>query len=339
MCIYLRKSLLACMTIGLLLHFADEASADSVKVKWISGEPFVALRDLASFYGMEYRRPSAMKVQMRSKWSDLIFDVKSREVKVNGIAVWMHEGPRKYHGDYLITRTDAQRLIDPVLRPYRHLKGALPKVVVLDPGHGGNDMGAVGSRNVQEKLAVLDIAKRTRSHLAKMGIKALLTRENDGFISLQRRVDLADRWKADLFVSIHLNASSSGTARGMETYILASPGFPSTNTRSRQRIKKLRYPGTPYDHRSTVAGYAIQSRMLGSTGAADRGLRQARFYVLKNALFPAVLVEAAFLSNNYEQGKIIDAAYRDDIAEGIARGIFDYFNHCRKASLESSGTR
>ena len=334
-----RKSLFACLAIGVLLLISDDSTASTVNVKWISGEPFVALRDLASFYGMEYRRPSAMKVQLRSKWSDLLFDVKSRQIKVNGISVWMHEGPRRYHGDYLITRTDAQRLIDPVLRPYRHLKGALPKVVVLDPGHGGKDKGAVGSRNVQEKLAALDIAKRTRSHLAKMGIKALLTRENDRFISLQKRVDLADRWKADLFVSIHLNASSSVTAKGIETYILTSPGFPSTNTHSRKRIKKLRYPGTAYDHRSTVAGYAIQSRMLGSTGAADRGLRQARFYVLKNALFPAVLVEGAFLSNNYEQAKIIDAAYRDEIAEGIARGILDYFNHCRKASLDSSGSR
>lgn len=327
------------MTCCILFLLAEGALASSVKVKWISGEPFVALRELARFYGMRYRRPTAKKVQLKSRWSELLFDVNSREVKVNGVLVWMHEGPRKYHSDYLITRTDAQRLIDPVLRPYRHLKGTLPKVVVLDAGHGGNDKGAVGSRNVQEKLAVLDIAKRTRTQLAKMGVKALLTREKDNFLSLQRRVDLADRWNADLFVSIHLNASANASAKGVETYILTSPGFPSTNTRSRKRIKSLRYPGTKYDHRSTAAGYAIQRRLLDSTGAEDRGLREARFFVLKNALFPAVLVEGAFLSNNYEQARVIDAGYRDKIAKGIAHGVLDYFNYCRKARLESNSSR
>jgi len=333
--LYKRRFTVALLLIVLLASIASGAGAGGATVKWISGEPFVAMRDLASYYGMKYSRTDSKTVELRSRWSRIRFNVKSRLFKLNGISVWLHEGPRPYHGDWLITRADAQRLIDPVLASARYLKSGIPRVVVLDPGHGGKDKGATGSRNVQEKLAVLDIAKRARSHLKGMGIKALLTREGDKFISLNRRVQLASKWDADLFVSIHLNASQSSSAHGVETYILTSPGFPSTNTGSRKRVRKLRYPGTSFDHRSTVAGYAIHKNLLAKTGAADRGLREARFFVLKNVTCPAVLVEGAFLSNPAEQRKILDSNYRDAIAKGIAYGVLEYLNEYRRAHLKN----
>lgn len=302
-------------------------------VKWINGEPYVALRDMARYYGMEYRHPDSKTIQLGSRWSSLKFNLKSRISEINGVQVWLHEGLRKYHGDWILSRADAQRIIDPLLRSKDHLKNNSPATIVLDPGHGGKDKGAIGSRNVQEKLAALDIAKRTRKHLKRLGIKALLTREGDKFISLNERTKLAARWNADLFVSIHLNSSASPSANGVECYVLTSPGFRSTNAKSRKRIKRLRYPGTAREEESTVAGFMIQKNLLAQTGAEDRGMREGRFYVLKHNICPTVLVECAFLSNSREQNKVLKASYRDNIAKGIALGIADYVNAYRRAQL------
>ncbi len=325
------KSSLALFSAGSIV---EHVAASSPRVMWFSGEPFVSMRDISRFYGMEYLRPSSEVVELKSRWSNLVFNTKSRRFELNGVVVWLHEGPRIHRNDWIITRTDAQRMIDPILRPNAHLRGRTPRVVVIDPGHGGRDKGAVGGRNVQEKLAVMDISRRMRAHLETMKIRSVLTRDSDVFLSLDRRVQISNRNRADLFVSVHLNASTNASAHGIESFILTSPGFPSTNSSDRKRVPKIAHPGTPFDNRSTAAGYALQRHMLDTTGAEDRGLRQSRFHVLKEVKAPAVLVEGGFLSNRREQDRILHASYRDRLALGVARGISEYFNHCRRAQLQ-----
>ncbi len=319
----------------LFLHLIAQdgvAASSSINITWTGGEPFVTLRDMASYYGMTYTCPNSKTVELKSRWSRLTFSTQSRKFQINGVWVWLHEGLRSLRGEWLMTRTDAQRLIDPVLRSSRYLKKGVPRIVMLDAGHGGKDTGTVGNRNVQEKLVALDVAKRVRKHLKKLGVNAVLTRDKDKYVSLPKRVNMANRRNTDLFVSIHFN-SSKPSAKGVETFILTSPGFQSTNTSTRKRMKKLRYPGTPFDHSSTVAGYAIHKKLISYTKAPDRGLKEARFYVLKNVKCPAVLVECGFLSNSQEQKKVLDSKYRDTIAHGIAYGIFNYVNECRRTSL------
>lgn len=174
-------------------------------------------------------------------------------------------------------------------------------VVAIDPGHGGADVGAVGIRGLQEKVAVLSISTQVAEKLRQKGIKAVLTRSGDQEIDLAPRVATAEGVKADLFVSIHANSISMSRPdiNGLETYYYASS-----------------------------AGYrlarAIHNRILSSTNMRDRGVRQARFYVIRRTSMPAVLVETGFVTGSEDAARLASAAQRTQLAEAIAQGILDY---------------
>ena len=172
-------------------------------------------------------------------------------------------------------------------------------VVMIDPGHGGRDPGAVGIGGLQEKNVILPISRRVAALLEQNGVQAVMTRSDDRFISLRGRTDMASRARANLFVSIHANAISLSRpdVNGVETY------YYSSGQRLAQTI-----------HRS----------MLQSTGMRDRGVKRARFYVLRNTSMPAVLVEVGFVTGREDAPRLSDPRFRDQMAEAIARGILQY---------------
>jgi N-acetylmuramoyl-L-alanine amidase len=172
-------------------------------------------------------------------------------------------------------------------------------LVVIDPGHGGNDPGAVGISGLQEAGIVLDIAKQVGSLLEKQGIQAVLTRQDDREIDLEPRVSLAESLNANLFVSIHANSInlSRPDINGIETYY--------------------------YDSGSSLAS-SIHRSVVNTTGMEDRGIHQARFYVLTHTSMPAVLVEVGFVTGREDAAKLNNPTWRDQIAAGIAQGILRY---------------
>lgn len=172
-------------------------------------------------------------------------------------------------------------------------------VVVLDPGHGGRDPGAVGIGGIQEKEIVLDITYQVASLLEQQGVQAILTRRDDREIDLEPRVTLAERVNATVFVSIHANAISMSRpdVNGIETYYFDNG----------QRLAQVIHRG-----------------MLESTGARDRRVRQARFYVLRKTSMPSVLVEVGFVTGAEDAPRLADPAYRSQLARGIANGILQY---------------
>jgi len=321
--------------LALALPCAASGQVSMPPVRWISGEPFVRIDEMAQYYGMTVRRESGDRMTLSSRWSRMTFDPTSRKCEINGITVWLHEGLRPLGNTHVMTRADAHRLVDPMLRSHIPLRGRAVRVVVLDPGHGGRDPGAISPRNVEEKNVALDVARRTQAYLQGKGFIVRMTREQDADLTLQQRVALARGWRADLFISIHMNAATAPTAEGIETYIMTSPGFPSTNTANRARIRAIAHPGNAHDEASTVAGASLHRMMLGQTRAPDRGLRLARFHVLQHAPCPAVLVECGYLTHQGEERKIMDPAYRNQIALGIARGIMDYASRVQRAQLGS----
>jgi N-acetylmuramoyl-L-alanine amidase len=179
-------------------------------------------------------------------------------------------------------------------------------VVVLDPGHGGGDPGAVGIGGLHEADVVLPIAQRVATLLEQQGIQAVLTREDDREIDLEPRVNLAQRLNADLFVSIHANSInlSRPDINGIETYYYSS-------TAAQQLAQTLR------------------SSILQQTGMIDRGIHQARFYVLTHTSMPASLVEIGFVTGQEDAAKLSNPAFRNRIAEGIAQGILQYIQQGR----------
>ncbi|MGF1513156.1 MAG: N-acetylmuramoyl-L-alanine amidase [Elainellaceae cyanobacterium] len=196
------------------------------------------------------------------------------------------------------------RPLPPISQPVP--PGSLPQIpngrilVVIDPGHGGFDPGAVGIGGLQEKNIVLPVSIQVAQILEEQGISAILTRRVDREIDLEPRVQIAERANATLFVSIHANAISLSRpdVNGIETYYTSGEG---------QRFAQI-----------------IHSSLLQATGGPDRGVRQARFYVLRNTSMPAVLVETGFVTGAQDAPRLADPNYQTLLAQGIARGILQY---------------
>ena len=186
----------------------------------------------------------------------------------------------------------------PQITPRRSVrKGKI--VVIIDPGHGGKDSGAIGIGGVQEKNVILPIGKRIAEVLERNGIQVIMTRDSDYFVTLPGRVTMAQQANADVFVSIHAN--SAGASRpevsGLETY--------------------------HYNSGLTLARI-VHNKILQSLNVRDRSVRKARFYVLRKTSMPSILVETGFLTGREDAAKLRTSAYQNQMADAIAQGILQY---------------
>jgi N-acetylmuramoyl-L-alanine amidase len=195
---------------------------------------------------------------------------------------------------------------------------------VIDAGHGGRDSG---TRNVIngnfEKEYTLDWALRLRSLLETNGWKVILTRTNDADLSLTERIGVADRVKADLFISLHFNSGAPNhELAGLETYCLTPTGMPSSLVRTYEDDPKQTFPNNAFDEQNFQIAYRVHRELLQSLGMIDRGIRRARFMsVLRGQNRPAVLIEGGYLSNPNEAKKISSGYYRQLLADAVARAI------------------
>lgn len=219
-------------------------------------------------------------------------------------------------------------------------------VIVIDAGHGGKDRGTMAFSGMDEKEIVLDVAKRLRALLEGSGIKVIMTRDTDDFISLPERTIIASRSGADLFVSVHVNSNQDHSVNGLLVYYLDSFARKDLNEEQRKENEKiflnsLKANDTPTllsivtdmmgilkTARSQKLAKLIIREARGVPGVNVRGdgIRLCRFFVVRNTLIPAVLVETGFLSNRQEHSKLVSSLYRQKLAEIIARGVLDYAN-------------
>jgi len=186
----------------------------------------------------------------------------------------------------------------PQITPRRDLrKGKI--VVIIDPGHGGKDSGAIGIGGVLEKDVILPISKRITEVLERNGIQVIMTRDSDYFVTLPGRVTMAERANADVFVSIHANSAGANRPEvsGLETY--------------------------HYDSGLRLA-QIVHSKILQSLNVRDRKVRKARFYVLRKTSMPSILVETGFLTGRDDAAKLRTSAYQNQMADAIAQGILQY---------------
>ncbi len=302
----------------------------------VDDELYIQLRRLGRFYGA---RESQLKVDpllLGNDWARLEFASERRRAFVGPVMVWLHMPIRETRGRWGMARIDLLRTLDPILRPREYLATNTCSLVVIDPGHGGKDSGALGPAGLQEKDVALDIARKVRHRLAQDGIAVKLTRDNDRFIELGDRARLAREWKGDVFVSIHLNAAGNTGAQGVETYVLPSAGYPSTADEKLVRDSRPAELGNAHDDANIILGYFMHRGLLQQTGAEDRGLRRARFKVLRESGCPAVLLECGFLSNEREEALFEGEEYRDRVADGIARGLRDYARAIERAKLNGA---
>jgi N-acetylmuramoyl-L-alanine amidase len=228
-------------------------------------------------------------------------------------------------------------------------------LVVIDPGHGGEQEGAVSPRGEREKDLALQISRRLAARLRRAGARVVLTRTADVSVPLAARAAVANAIRADLFVSIHLNSMPTAEARrvsrGVETYFLSADATDASATAVAARENADRLAGEPeidpddpvaailndLEHAealrsSSRLAQAVHGRLVSSVGAEDRGVKQAPFFVLAGARMPAVLVEVGFISNAAEAEQLGSRAHQDRIAAAIADGVAAFRAETRHAS-------
>jgi len=234
---------------------------------------------------------------------------------------------------------DLAKTIVPLVENKSPFASASVPVLVLDPGHGGEDAGAKSAVEMSwEKEYTLDWARRVQALLLAKGWQVFLTRSNDSEIALSNRVSFAVQHHAEIFLSLHFN--SAGTNRdqtGLETYCLTPSGMPSTITRGYPDDTTATFPNNAFDSQNLQLSMHLHHSLLVSTGRADRGVRHARFLsVLRGQQCPAVLIEGGYLSNPAEARLIGQGNYRQKLAEGVVRGLLGACE-VRKPQTNGSG--
>jgi N-acetylmuramoyl-L-alanine amidase len=311
---------------GLLAGFAVHSSPSKLSRISLEGVPYVQLEDWArvSNFRLQWIAPK-QEVKLSSGSSTLIFTVDSARCSLNGINVWLSFPIALRNGSACIAATDLTTALQPALFPSQNPRGATVTTICLDPGHGGKDPGNREGKQ-QEKKYTLLLAEELRSVLSKAGFKVNLTRANDTFVELPSRPEIARRRSADLFVSLHFNSADGAGAsavKGTEIYCMTPARVSSTNSRG-EGAGTGSFPGNRFDSRNVLLAYQIQKALVKNLGVEDRGLRRARFAVLRWAEMPAVLIEGGFMTNPTEARKIYDPAYRRQMAQAIADGVLAY---------------
>lgn len=238
----------------------------------------------------------------------------------------------------------------------RQALGLKIKTVVIDPGHGGHDPGAIGQTGLKEKNVNLQIAKALKTKLERGGKKfgierVYLTRSNDTFIPLEERTAIAKKQNADLFISIHCNAAKSKKATGIETYILSFTNDKNSlsvaareNATTKKRLNELRdiikkYVLNSKIEESNKFAYYVQTEVVSNvshkySSISNKGVKKAPFIVLIGADIPSILIETSFITNPKDEKRLKDKKYIDYIAEGIFAGVKRYSTEVQTASID-----
>ncbi len=303
----------------------------------IGGVDYVKLADVAKKLGLKATATHRGKdLTLSDATVRVDFDAESREALLNGLRLWLGQPIAVKGDDLLVSRVDFDRCVLPRLKPA--LVPALPpkpKVIAIDPGHGGGDPGMENEKlKLQEKVLTLDVALRLEKLLKADGYSVVLTRRDDRQLAPEKvddwrmRGDIANRANADLLVSIHFNSLFPDTkTSGTETYVFTPMGQRSTRAWSptqKDDTEEDRAPVNRYDAWSSVLAQSVHRGVLGNLKTSDRGQKTMHSAVLRGLDCPGVLVESVFLSNEGEGKRAGTPEFRQQIAAAIAAGIKNY---------------
>jgi len=307
----------------LLLVWAISARADW-HVGEFGGRRYVPISDVVDFYKLKSGvAAGAGEFRLTSPSLTIRGKAGEREVFINNVKYVLCFPILARDGATYLSAMDVTKIIEPVLRPGKIRDAAAVRTVLLDPGHGGHDSGATSPFAI-EKDAALDVALRARTLLQAAGYNVRMTRTNDTFVPLEKRAALADRYPNAIFVSIHFNKSKSPEATGIETFALAPRGVPSMDE-SEVSVRDLNgQPGNAHDPENIALATAMHASMLCQLRVFDRGIKRARFLVIRQVQVPGVLVEGGFISNPNDGHLIADAGYRQRMASAIRDGVAAY---------------
>ncbi len=301
------------------------------------GEDYVAVRDIARRYALKlaWTKPRTELTLSDARGVRIVFEKDQRDFQLDGARVFMGELAVLRNDDLWVTKIDVIKTIAPLFAPAEHAAflPAPPRVIVIDPGHGGTDPGKQNPRlKIDEKDMALDVGLRLKKLLELRGYRVVMTRSTDKRFSnspavdLPLRADLANKQNADLFVSIHFNAVDRDPERvvGTETYVMTPQFQLSTQPEQDRSMVREQYPGNHQDVANAVLGYQLHRQLVADLKTSDRGYKRYRLAVLRPLKCPGVLVEAAYLSNDAEARRVGTPEFRARIAESLAEGIGNY---------------
>jgi N-acetylmuramoyl-L-alanine amidase len=289
----------------------------------ISGVEYVRLEDWARVNRLQFKS-TKQEVQVFNNDFNASFVADSQRAVLNGVNIWL-SGPVTFRsGSACIPAVDLTTALQPVLNPPHNSPGKKIASICLDPGHGGKDPGNQDRRQ-QEKTYTLLLAKELGVLLSKAGFKVSFTRTRDDFIDLPDRPEKARAKAADLFISLHFNSweGAASAVKGAEVYCLTPAHTSSTNSRG-EGANTGSYPGNQFDKQNLFLAYHVQKTLLNSLAIEDRGVKRARYAVLRSAAMPAILIEGGFMSNQAEAKKIYNSMYRRQMAQAITEAVLGY---------------
>ena len=297
----------------LLLHLGSPVHADT-PFPWspvtINHKEYIPLTSIRQFYHFDQETINGNRVQLQNQTATVDLTVGDQAARINGVRFFLSDPVKTRHQAPHLSKLDLTSLIDPVLRPHQIRKAPSFDTVVLDPGHGGSDQGSAGL----EAKHTLAVAVLIQEILGKKGYKVVMTRTRNERVPLPSRVELINRQNNAVVISLHFNSGRKEVS-GFETYVVSA-----------------RQPH-PAGQASVALAAAVHTRSLMRLNharpghhfrIADRGIRHARFRLLKGSKHPAILIEAGFLTHKKEASLITTEAYQQTLAAAIAQGIADY---------------
>jgi N-acetylmuramoyl-L-alanine amidase len=288
---------------------------------WTSLKGWAATRKI----GAPHRLPDlpVTSYAIGSKNGVMVLEIGSHEATWNGIEINLGFAPELIDGEVSLDGLDLQKNLEPLLCA-PPLTFGTNRIIVIDPGHGGSNVGTHSVLDGRfEKEFTLDWAKRIKPLLETNGWTVFLTRTSDVYVTNLDRVVFAEAHHADLFISLHFNSAAPDTKQaGLETYCITPTGMPSTLTRGYEDNWSENLPNNAFDAQNLQLAVKLHGALLRATGNADRGVRRARFIgVLRGQNRPAILIEAAYLSNPAEAKLIESPEYRQKLAEAVAGAL------------------
>ncbi|MCX6965576.1 MAG: N-acetylmuramoyl-L-alanine amidase [Verrucomicrobia bacterium] len=302
------------MAIPLLVFLlAITNSPAAWQVIMVEGRRHVPVEDVSRFYQLPKPTKNGRFFEILGKGRKMRGEIGKREIFINNVKYVLCFPIRERNGSILISAMDVTKIIEPVMRPSL-IKNAAPiRTVILDAGHGGHDSGAKGSRGI-EKEAALDVVLRAKRLLEQNGYTVHTTRSRDVFIQFPNAI----------FVSVHFNKSLGGGASGIETFALAPRGVPSMDEENFSYSDLKQHPGHARDPENIALATALHSSMLRQMRLYDRGIKRARFVVIRDIKIPGVLLEGGFMNHPVDGRLIASSQFRDAFARAILEGVSRY---------------
>lgn len=306
------------ITVIFILSAITVLNGAPVRQKNISGQNYCSLQDLFAGNGFRSSYTTESSKGIRKGYV-CVFNRKMRRMFCNDVKVELLS-PLVYEKTHpWLSVQDWYKTMRPVLYPATVPRKKISSIMV-DMGHGGSDPGALGVFS-KEKMITLKVGLRVVEILREYGFKVHATRTSDVSVPLSVIGTMQKRTGSDLFVSIHVNSAANHSVAGVETFCLTPAGAASSNG---GKPSKTVYTGNKNDPANMLLAWHIHRGMLKRTKAVDRGIKRARFAVLRDINVPGVLVEIGFISNRQEEKLLNNKKYTDKIAYGIVDGIINF---------------